>query len=444
MKKKILIAALSAGLLAALSGCGQNTLSADSVAPASSAAATVSVPDSSAPVTVTPVPTETEIPAETVAPEETEPIPDGMMKSSLTGEYVSKEIGSKRPIAFMMDNVEAADPQSGLSAASIYYEAPVEGNLTRLCVVFEDTSGLKRIGPLRSCRDYFISLVSGLDCIYTHYGRAAYALPYLESDDVDNISGLLSSTYDCFFRDYTFHSGVHTAYTSDEGIQKAIGIRGYSTEHKKDYTPEYKFSWVGKEVTLDNGEDASYVAPGYPYDNPKFFYDSETGLYKRYEYGSAHVDAENNEQITVKNIILEYENYALYQNSVYVHFDTTSGGRGKYITGGKAVDITWKRPSFYEPVKYYGPDGKEITLNTGKTWVSVIQCANIADCKIGASEDTAHCVVSDTDAASIAAYNSEWTAAYKYGEDEYLSGMAALLKQELAAHDGQTKVGEGD
>ena len=116
---------------------------------------------------------------------------DDTMTSYLTGEPVSEEQGLRRPIAFTIDNVTAAIPQSGISEADMYYECEVETDLSRITAVFEQYDGIEKIGPLRSCRDYFISLVSGLDPIYQHYGQAAYALPYLESDDVDNISGLL-------------------------------------------------------------------------------------------------------------------------------------------------------------------------------------------------------------------------------------------------------------
>jgi hypothetical protein len=458
--KKAIAAGAIAGTIAvlALTGCtlGHTTDTSQTVSTAAASAASTPTAAPSATPTAAPVPAENVTPAPTATPEPTEPVPAGKVKSYLTGEYVSEEIGRTRPVAFMIDNSSDAVPQSGLSAADIYYEATVEGDYTRLCAVFEDFSNQKRIGPLRSCRDYFISLVSGLDCIYEHYGRAAYALPYLESDDVDNISGLLPSTYDCFFRDYTYHSGFHTAYIGYDGIQKAIDIRGYSRNYRDGFTPEYKFAWVGNTVSNDGGRDAEYVAPGYGYNHPTFVYSKDDGQYYRSEFGSAHVDIENGQQLSVKNIILEYENWDYYMDTAkfiqtgertradYLHFDTTSGGRGKYITNGKAIDIKWERKSFYDPVKYYDMDGNEITLNTGKTWVCVIQNDKLANCMIGASADTASCAESDQYVADASAYYQEWVAAYENGEPEYLASMAATLNEELAAHNGQTKVGEGD
>ena len=54
---------------------------------------------------------------------ETEQIPEGMMKSYLTGEYVSPAIGQRRPVAVMLNNIQAAVPQAGIANAGVVYEA---------------------------------------------------------------------------------------------------------------------------------------------------------------------------------------------------------------------------------------------------------------------------------------------------------------------------------
>ncbi|MDO4805287.1 MAG: DUF3048 domain-containing protein [Lachnospiraceae bacterium] len=394
------------------------------------------------PPTETPVPTVTPTPT----PIPTEPIPEGMIKSELTGEYIPESYKNKRPMAFMIDNVSDALPQSGISKAKMYFEAPVETNLTRMMAVFEDYSDLPRIGPLRSCRDYFLSMAAGLDELYVHYGQAAYALPYLESDDVDNISGLAWYTDQVFYRDNSFHSAPHNAYASTDGLLRGIDTCGYRTEHYEGYKQQYKFHWVGIESRFPSGQEASFVGLGYPYNHPKFYYQPDTGLYLREQYGGPHIDVENGEQIAVKNIIIEFQNYANYQESLYLHFDTTAGGRGKYVTNGKAVDITWERPSFYEPVVYRTLDGKELKLNPGKTFVCLVQNENIRDCVFGASEETATCCVPEAEAAAAVEYNAEWRAAYKYEEDPYLSIMAHEKEAAIASHGGKSKVqvGSGD
>ena len=114
---------------------------------------------------------------------------DGQMQSYLTGEWKDEGVVTRRPIAVMIPNNTPAMPQYGLSKASIIYEAPVEGRITRLMAVFEDFDDLERIGPVRSSRDYFVYVAMGYQAIYCNWGLAR---PYVEElinrDTVQNIS----------------------------------------------------------------------------------------------------------------------------------------------------------------------------------------------------------------------------------------------------------------
>ena len=69
----------------------------------------------------------------------------GQVRSKLTGEYVDEKIGNRRPVAVMYNNIINAIPHSGLSNASVCYEAPVEGCITRIMGIFKITMILKRL-----------------------------------------------------------------------------------------------------------------------------------------------------------------------------------------------------------------------------------------------------------------------------------------------------------
>lgn len=329
---------------------------------------------------VTQTPTETATPTPSPTPEtiveaevvEAEPIPDGMVKSYLTGEYVTPEIGRRRPVAVMINNVRAALPSAGISKAGVYYEAPVEGALTRVMAVFEDYDNLEKIGSVRSCRDYFLDYAMGFDAIYVHFGQAAYALPYLELPQINNISGLAYYGDQVFYRTDDRPS-PHNAYTSGALIQKAIDICGYGQEYPEDYQQQFTFAWVGEEVTLPNGSDARVIRPGYMFNDPWFEYNPEDGLYYRFQYEEPHIDQTTGAQITVKNIIIQYTGWEKYDENGYLNLYAGEGGPCKYITNGKVIDGTWERTFEWGPEKYYDSDGNEITLNTGKTWICVVQ-----------------------------------------------------------------------
>ena len=113
--------------------------------------------------------------------------------SYLTGMPVSAEEQNQRPIAVMINNIEQGLPQAGIEQASVIYEAPVEGRITRLMGLFEDWKDIEKIGYVRSSRDYFVYCALEHDAIYCHFGQATpYVGDLLNSDKVDNISGAVA------------------------------------------------------------------------------------------------------------------------------------------------------------------------------------------------------------------------------------------------------------
>lgn len=359
MKKTIYLALLLSFILV-LSGCKKEE------APAADEAVQMDISEEAV---LEPTPAEDTIVGAEVY--EDEPVPEGMVKSYLTGEYVPEELGSQRPVAVMINNVKVANPSSSTSKAGVYYEAPVEGAITRIMAIFEDYKDLEKIGSVRSCRDYFLDYAMGFDSIYVHYGQAVYALKYLDSDAIDNLNGMEGYGDKVFYRT-TDRKSPHNAYTSGEGILKGIENQGFRTTLRENYEPQFTFAWVGEEVTLTNGSPATLVKPGYQINAPWFEYNQEDGLYYRYQYDSAQMDEKFDTQLAVKNIIIQYSGWEAYDDNGYLNLYAGAGGNMKYITNGKVIDGTWEREYEWGPEKYYDADGNEITLNTGKTWVCVV------------------------------------------------------------------------
>lgn len=310
--------------------------------------------------------------AQEEAEEPEQQVPEGQVVSYLTGEFVPEAQGRRRPVAVMLNNIKDAVPQSGIANAGVVYEAPVEGNITRLMGIFEDYDNLTKIGSVRSCRDYYIFYAMEFDAIYAHYGQAAYAVPYLEQDFVHNLSGLSSYGADVYYRT-TDRKAPHNAYTSYEGIQKGIEICGYTQDYSADYDGHYQFANVGEAVELENGTPATKVSIDcYTVNSPWFEYDEATKKYKRFQYGGPQIDDLTQEQLTYDNIILEYADYKVYDANGYLNIDPITAGTGKYITHGKAIDVRWEKDAPYGVTHYIDTNEQEITMNTGKTWVCII------------------------------------------------------------------------
>lgn len=322
--------------------------------------------------------TQAEKPVEVTAAQEetkaeTEYIPqeriavDGKIQSYLTGEIRAVEQADRRPLAVMISNDKESWPHYGMGRAGVIYEVPVEGEMNRYMALLEDYDGLERIGSVRSCRNCYIDFAKEFDAIYAHYGQSTFAKPYLDS--IDNINGIEGKGAQAFFRSKDKKS-PHNAYTSFQGIQKAIQALGYSQEYGDGYEGHYQFARPDEPVTLDfdTAVEAGRIEPGYTMYHPYFQYEEGDGLYHRYQSGAPEQSDEG--PLAVKNVIIQYCQSGYYANTQYQNFNVETSEWGYYATNGKAVPVSWKKEKGV--TRYYGPDGEEIRLNPGKTWVCIL------------------------------------------------------------------------
>ena len=88
------------------------------------------------------------------------------------------------------------------------------------------------------------------------------------------------------------------------------------------------------------------------------------------------MDAATGEQLTFKNILVQnakHEELGKGYLAFQVH-DTTKDGW--YFTNGKGIHVTWKKTSDWRATRYYDDNGNEITLNTGKTMILIVEDAD--------------------------------------------------------------------
>uniref|UniRef100_UPI004055F88F DUF3048 domain-containing protein n=1 Tax=Acetatifactor sp. TaxID=1872090 RepID=UPI004055F88F len=308
---------------------------------------------------------------------------DGMVPSRLTNEWVSKDIADTRPIAVIIPNETAAIPHYNLSNASILYEANVEGRMTRLLAIYEDWQDLDKIGNIRSLRTYFAYWSFEWDAFLVHVGGPYFVDDLLAQETTQNVNGNLEDE-DVFSRSDD-RDPPHNAYATGEDIRTAIDRKGYSLSYRG-MTEEQHFQFASKtepntlEQYGDSAENATYIDMSgcYPLTRCHFEYNEADGLYYRSQHLSGsvdgpHMDEATGEQLSFKNILVQN----IYQEEItdeYLNFlchDTTRDGW--FFTNGKGIHVTWQKTSDYGATKFYDDNGNEITLNTGKTMICVIQ-----------------------------------------------------------------------
>ncbi|MBD5472072.1 MAG: DUF3048 domain-containing protein [Lachnospiraceae bacterium] len=311
---------------------------------------------------------------------------DGQIQSYLTGEWKDKEVAERRPIAVMIPNNSPAMPQYGISRASIIYEAPVEGRITRLMAVFEDFDDLDRIGPVRSSRDYFVYVAMGYEAIYCNWGLAR---PYVEElinrDTVQNISAGVAGIHNP--ADKAFDRVSRPGYADEfrgylfiDGMLTEAERLGYDWEYDDAYVPPFTFVADGAKAqeNYKDNEEALTIYPGgtegnkggYGAYNPHFEYNEQDGLYYRFQNGEKQIDEIDNSQLAVANVVFQYCHGEVRDDHDYLAFGVHGEGDAIVFTGGKVIKGTWKRyDGDATPAKFYDENDEEILFNQGKTWV---------------------------------------------------------------------------
>lgn len=312
---------------------------------------------------------------------------EGGKVSYLTGLPISDKLYQARPLAVMFNNIEAGCPQAGIGAASIVYEAPVEGRITRLMGIYEDYSNLEKIGSIRSSRDYFVYFAMEYDALYAHFGQATpYVGDLLNSDRVDNISGAVSGINkpapNAFYRS-SDRKAPHNVYLSPAGVAKDIEKFQYRTTLRESYQPKFTFAAEGETADYADQPDITMLYPGgkgttaangFAKTQSRFEYNAEDGLYYRFQYGKEHIDELTGEQLAYTNVIFQYCHGEVRDENDYLAFGChgDDGYKVQVFTGGKMITGTWSRSADEVPAYYVDEEGNPIVLNPGKTWICIV------------------------------------------------------------------------
>ena len=368
MRKLISIVLLTAMALAIFAGCSspKETTTAEPVTRATTAATKATTRATT---------------AATEATEATEPTTaayEGPFHP-LTGlpTDMSEEIMKRKPVAIMVGNSKDALPQYGISQADIIVEMMAEGGTTRLMGIWQDPSGMERIGSVRSARPYFIDMAQGLDAYFLHFGGSVPAYDAIKKrDDLVNLDGIKGGYEGSLFvrdaeRKKTFKL-EHTVVTSGERIEKTLAKFKNTAKKNPDQTA-FNFN---EEHSALNGTAANKVTIDYfTINKPYFVYNEETGTYDRFQHKQKHYDAEYDQQISTKNVIILDMPFEPVKGDplkiVEVH--TTGSGKGRYFCDGKMVEIKWSKAGYNKPLVLTDKDGNELKVAPGNTFLATIK-----------------------------------------------------------------------
>ena len=350
---------------ASMTGCGSKD---DNDEPASEINfADIAGNSNNTPAETTPAETEEQEPA---TEEESR---EGMYRSEITNEWIDESLKDQRPMAIMVDNESKALPHFGMTEADVVYEimnSTANGRITRFMAIVKDWGKITQFGSIRSTRPTNIMLAAEWNAVLCHDGGPFYIDDWIAKNYSANFSGGFSRVDNGKSREFT-------EYVCTGDLDKKFANSKYTTEYNEHYQGQhYQFS--NSEVDLSekgSSFDCTKIELPFPHNQSTLEYNESTGTYDYYEYGKAHTDPlHDNAQLTFKNLLIQDTTFKQLDPNGYLIYNAIDSGRDAYyITNGKAIEVTWIKPSENGTTIYLDKEtGEEIRLNTGKTYVALV------------------------------------------------------------------------
>ena len=299
----------------------------------------------------------------------------------------------RRPIGVMIENHEEARPQSGLSRADVVYEAVAEGGITRFMALFYCGGSAQdvMVGPVRSARTYYLDWISeyGKYPLYAHVGGANVSGPANALGQIGDYGWLgggndlnqFSIGFPTFWRDYERldHpvATEHTMYSTTDKLWEIAQKRGITDKDQEgDSWTEAFTPWKFKEEEKGQGEvgkiEISFWS-GYQEYGVVWEYDQETNLYKRANGGSTHKDLNTDEQLTAKNVVVQFaREKGPIDELKHLLYTTIGTGKALIFQDGKVIKGTWEKEARKDRTKFSDANGKEVEFNKGEIWIEIV------------------------------------------------------------------------
>lgn len=251
--------------------------------------------------------------------------------------------------------------------------SPAEGGVPRYMLVFQETIPTD-VGPIRSARQYYVEWAAELNAMYVHHGGSPQALETLHRRG--NGSWVYNADGFRWENRYVFRApdrfAPHNVMTDGKHLRKLAALLGADDGKIK---PFWSF---GPDAPPDARPTRGMLRVVYPYETVTYRYDPIANRYVRYIDASKtpQVDTADDAVVAPKNVVILRMHFgALNDNRPDLHrLEAHNVGKGEawISSNGVTVKGTWRKASVTSPTRLFGPDGEEVTLAAGQTFIEVI------------------------------------------------------------------------
>jgi hypothetical protein len=277
------------------------------------------------------------------------------------------EAVNPRLAAVMVENSFEAWPLSGVAAASVVYEAPVEADIPRFLLIFPSDSTVSAVGPVRSARPYYLDWVAEYGVpMYIHVGGSSEALSLIDDRGIFDINEMRRGWY--FWRDED-RPAPHNAYTSGKLWRSALDKYG------ADYAASTTAPWAFDDRTACLADcadrvDIRFSNGGY---SVAWKYNATTDRYDRYGQSDAAPDRDaDGAVVSADTVIVERVRASVIDAVGRKAVDTLGAGEATGFRSGYAIAGRWSKADRESRTRFTDADGREIPLKAGTIWIEIV------------------------------------------------------------------------
>lgn len=290
-----------------------------------------------------------------------------LISRALDGILVTPAEARLQPYAVVVENHTDARPLAGPASANLVFEIPVEGGITRYLLIFDATTTVDAIGPVRSARPYFVDFADGLNAVYAHVGGSPEAI-----EKIKNMTGFrdLNEYWNGkYFWRTPKRAAPHNIFTRTDLLQEAAGLKKWSEGHFRGWHYKDDAPVASATSTPRGAEDGPDLKYGGSY-NVSWSYDRNRNAYLRSEAGSFQKDQDGT-QVEARNVAVLVTDGQVLDDEGRLKIRTTGRGKATVYRDGRAIETNWVRTAG-DHLRFESTDGTDVLLNRGTTWVEVV------------------------------------------------------------------------
>ena len=289
--------------------------------------------------------------------------------------YDTEKYKDQKLIGVVVENHPGARPQWSMNTPDVIFEYEVEGGISRMLWLYANLDEIpERLGPVRSMRHDIVELARGYDLFFIHCGGSKFAW-----EKVKTYNGTLAEIDggyhpSLFYRDTTRNTAIEHRLLLLGNALRATVEKG-KLDMTTDSEHQYIFRFANEEDAFYPGDEVCNsvhfeYSGNYTY---TFNYNDETGLYEANINGSPRVD-DQDVQCAYTNLILLYVDMEdMGTESGHQDLKLEKGGKGIYAANGTYEEIKWEKGDDEDMLKLYEPDGEELVLNAGKSYIGLVR-----------------------------------------------------------------------